>query len=119
MVMCVSSCARGFLLTNCSRSSDNGSDMMSLKMPLRCAPRATSSYHAMDPQVNPQREQDLVGFVNKKIYCAIWHFLFISHRVSNAGRRTDFRDKKSRDFSGEIFLERNYCRRTVFSGSNP
>ena len=24
-----------------------------------------------------------------------------------AGRRTDFRDQKSRDFSGEIFLERN------------
>ena len=36
-----------------------------------------------------------------------------------AGRRTDFRDKKSRDFSGEIFLERNYCPRTDFSGSNP
>ena len=36
-----------------------------------------------------------------------------------AGRRTEFRDKKSRDFSGEIFLERNYCPRTGFSGSNP
>jgi len=36
-----------------------------------------------------------------------------------AGRRTDFRDKKSRDFSGEIFLERNYWPRTGFSGSNP
>jgi len=37
----------------------------------------------------------------------------------NAGRRTDFRDKKSSDFSGEIFRERNYCPRTGFSGSNP
>ena len=36
----------------------------------------------------------------------------------NAGRRTDFRDKKSSDFSGEIFRERNYCPRTAFSGSN-
>jgi len=26
----------------------------------------------------------------------------------NAGRRTDFRDKKSSDFSGEIFRERNF-----------
>ena len=34
-------------------------------------------------------------------------------------RRTDFRDKKSRDFSGEIVLERNCCPRTGFSGSNP
>jgi len=39
--------------------------------------------------------------------------------MSNAGRRTDSRDKKSRDFPGEIFLERNYCSRTGFSGSNP
>ena len=39
--------------------------------------------------------------------------------TSHAGRRTDFRDKKSTDFSGEIFLERNYCPRTGFSGSNP
>ena len=39
--------------------------------------------------------------------------------VSYAGRRTDFRNKKSSDFSGEIFLERNYCPRTGFSGSNP
>jgi len=31
----------------------------------------------------------------------------------------DFRDKKSRDFSGEIFLGRNYCLTTGFSGSNP
>ena len=37
----------------------------------------------------------------------------------NAGRSTDFRDQKSRDFSGEIFLERNYCPRTGLSGSNP
>ena len=36
--------------------------------------------------------------------------------VRNAGRRTDFRDKQSRDISGEIFLERNYCPRTGFSG---
>ena len=36
----------------------------------------------------------------------------------NAGRRTDFGDKKSSDFSGEIFRERNYCPRTAFSGSN-
>ena len=36
-----------------------------------------------------------------------------------AGRRTDFRDKKSSDFSGEIFRERNYYPRTGFSGSNP
>ena len=35
-----------------------------------------------------------------------------------AGRRTDFRDKKSSDFSGEIFRERNYRPRTAFSGSN-
>jgi len=28
----------------------------------------------------------------------------------NAGRRTDFRDKKSSDFSGEIFRERNFGR---------
>jgi len=28
----------------------------------------------------------------------------------NAGRRTDFRDQKSRDFSGEIFLERFFWR---------
>jgi len=35
-----------------------------------------------------------------------------------AGRRTDFRDKKLSDFSGEIFRERNYCPRTAFSGSN-
>jgi len=40
-------------------------------------------------------------------------------RANYAGRRTDFRDKKSTDFSGEIFLERNYCPRTGFSGSNP
>ena len=38
--------------------------------------------------------------------------------VRNAGRRTDFRDKQSRDISGEIFLERNHCPRTGFSGSN-
>jgi len=38
--------------------------------------------------------------------------------VLYAGRRTDFRDKKSSDFSGEIFRERNYCPRTAFSGSN-
>jgi len=41
---------------------------------------------------------------------SLWH---------NAGRRTDFRDKKSSDFSGENFRERNYCPRTGFSGSNP
>ena len=35
-----------------------------------------------------------------------------------AGRRTDFRDKKSSDFSGVNFRERNYCPRTAFSGSN-
>ena len=35
-----------------------------------------------------------------------------------AGRRTDFRDKKSSGFTGEIFRERNYCPRTAFSGSN-
>jgi len=35
-----------------------------------------------------------------------------------AGRRTDFWDKKSSDFSGQIFRERNYCPRTSFSGSN-
>ena len=35
-----------------------------------------------------------------------------------ADRRTDFRDQKSSDFSGEIFRERNYCPRTAFSGSN-
>ena len=33
-----------------------------------------------------------------------------------AGRRTDFWDKKSSDFSGEFFRERNYCPRTAFSG---
>ena len=33
-----------------------------------------------------------------------------------AGSRTDFRDKKSSDFSGEIFRERNFCPRTAFSG---
>jgi len=37
---------------------------------------------------------------------------------TNAGRRTDFRDRKSSDFSGENFRERNYCPRTAFSGSN-
>ena len=42
-----------------------------------------------------------------------------SYFNSYAGRRTDFRDKKSSDFSGEIFRERNYCPRTGFSGSNP
>jgi len=47
-------------------------------------------------------------------------FLFQEVQVHRyAGRRTDFRDKQSRDFSGEIFLERNYCPRTGFSGSNP
>jgi len=30
--------------------------------------------------------------------------------VPNAGRRTDFRDKKSTDFAGEIFLERFFWR---------
>ena len=41
------------------------------------------------------------------------------YHKSYAGRRTDFRDKKSSDFSGEIFRERNYCPRTGFSGSDP
>ena len=35
---------------------------------------------------------------------------------TNAGRRTNFWDKKSSDFSSEIFRERNYCPRTAFSG---
>jgi len=43
----------------------------------------------------------------------------LANTIINAGRRTDFGDKKLRDFSGEIFLERNYCPRTGFSGSNP
>jgi len=34
----------------------------------------------------------------------------------NAGSRTDFWDKKSSDFSGEIFRGRNYCPRTACSG---
>ena len=38
--------------------------------------------------------------------------------IDDAGRRTDFWDQKSSDFSGEIFRERNYCPRTAFSGSN-
>ena len=33
-----------------------------------------------------------------------------------AGNRTDFRDKKSSDFSGQIFRERDFCPRTAVSG---
>jgi len=36
----------------------------------------------------------------------------------NAGRRTDFSDKKSSDFSGEIFRERNFYPRTAFWAKN-
>jgi len=42
----------------------------------------------------------------------------VSVSLRNAGRRTNFWDKKSSDFSGEIFQKRNYCPRTAFSGSN-
>jgi len=45
------------------------------------------------------------------LYQEMWLQVF-----RHAGRRTNFRDKKSSDFSGEIFRERNYCPRTAFSG---
>jgi len=48
-----------------------------------------------------------------------WKFSFgIAPLRRSQDSRTDFRDKKSSDFSGEIFRERNYCPRTAFSGSN-
>jgi len=49
----------------------------------------------------------------------IFPMFYISNDQGDyAGRRTDFGDKKSSNFSGEIFRERNYCPRTSFSGSN-
>jgi len=59
-----------------------------------------------------------------KFFWSTTFFFFKFKSVYYAGRRTDFRDKKSRDFSGEIFRERNYCPRSsnpcsIFSGSNP
>ena len=51
-------------------------------------------------------------------HCFLQHLEFYQNPTDYAGRRTDFRDQKSSDFSGEIFRERNYCPRTAFSGSN-
>ena len=40
----------------------------------------------------------------------------VSVSLRNAGRRTDFWDKKSSDFSGEIFPGEEFLPRTAFSG---
>ena len=70
-----------------------------------------------------RRLQDAVGLfslttTNKQIstVARVLHTRVYSFPDHNAGRRTDFWDKKSSDFSGEIFRERNYCPRTAFSG---
>jgi len=74
-------------------------------------------------QVNYFRSYSTLSFSKKRLFISCMTIVLLHYLLGitdcNAGRRTDFRDKKSRDFSGEIFLERNYCPRTGFSGSNP
>ena len=51
--------------------------------------------------------QNLFDFVLCQNSCKEQYFHVLCSK-RDAGRRTDFRDKKSTDFSGEIFRERNF-----------
>ena len=84
--------------------------MFVLKAPVR----VRQWFNFLDDTNNCKIERQLN--LSRRLQGYRWYTVDRTPIFSHAGRRTDFRDNKSSDFSGEIFRERNYCPRTAFLG---